>query len=236
MIKTVIFDLDNTLYECIGTDSIVVQEDMTPYVERSFGWSREEYEKRLEEVTEELIAIAGCTGTVRNRVIRYQLMMEKAGFPIHPYVMEMYELYWHGMFSRMKPYPGARELLEELRRRGIRIGIGTDLTAEIQYRKLMKLGLIDCIDFIVTSEEASMEKPSEIFFKRCAGKIRCAPQECLFVGDRIDKDVDGAFRAGMHALHFDAAKDSIKEKVLHFIETENPLRKSVARYKDGKRL
>ncbi|MBE5997557.1 MAG: HAD family hydrolase [Lachnospiraceae bacterium] len=200
MIRTVIFDLDNTLYDCSGTDREVTQEEMAAYVRETFGWSAEEYLRRLDDATEELIGIAGCTGSCRNRVIRYQFMMEDAGFPIHPHVMKMYEIYWEGMLRRMKPYPEVKEVLERLRRSGIRIGVGTDLTAEIQYRKMETLGIIPSIDFLVTSEEASLEKPTEIFFDQCRKKMRCRAEECLFIGDRIDKDYEGAKQAGMQAL------------------------------------
>ena len=213
MIRTVIFDLDNTLYDCIGIDRDVTRKEMAAYVREAFGWTAEEYLRRLDEATEELIGIAGCTGSCRNRVIRYQFMMEKAGFPIHPHVMKMYEIYWDGMLRRMKPYPEVKEVLRRLGERGIRIGVGTDLTAEIQYRKMETLGIIQSIDFVVTSEEASLEKPSEIFFEQCRKKMRCETEECLFIGDRIDKDYEGARQAGMQALWLNRESAEVPEGI-----------------------
>ena len=213
MIKTVIFDLDNTLYDCIGIEHDVTREEMAAYVREAFGWTAEEYLRRLDEATEVLIGIAGCTGSCRNRVIRYQFMMEKAGFPIHPHVMKMYEIHWDGMLRRMKPYPEVREVLRRLREGGIRIGVGTDLTAEIQYRKMETLGIIQWIDFVVTSEEASLEKPSEIFFEQCRKKMRCETEECLFIGDRIDKDYEGARQAGMQALWLNRESAEVPEGI-----------------------
>ena len=49
--------------------------------------------------------------------------------------------------------------MKELKKRKIRIGIGTDMTAYVQYRKLEAIGVTSYIDFIVTSEEAGAEKP-----------------------------------------------------------------------------
>lgn len=204
MIRTVIFDIDNTLYDCIGLDRVVTREVLAPYVEREFGWTEQMYLDRLRDATQEMIANAGCNGSCRNRLIRYQLMMEKAGFPIYPHALSLYELYWNAMLSHMTPYDGADALMRALKARGLRIGIGTDMTAEIQYRKLYSLGLIQHVDFIVTSEEVSQEKPSALFFRHCLKKARCAASECLFIGDVIEKDIAGATAAGMRAVWFNS--------------------------------
>ena len=210
MIRTVIFDIDNTLYDCIGLDRAVTREVLVPYLENAFGWSEREYLTRLGKATQEMIDNAGCNGSCRNRLIRYQLMLERAGLPIYPHALTLYDLYWKEMLRRMTPYDGAAEVMAALRKRGIRIGIGTDLTSEIQYRKLYRLGLIQYVDFIVTSEEASVEKPAELFFRHCLEKARCAPEECLFVGDVIAKDYQGAVSAGMQAVWFNSRSEPEK--------------------------
>ena len=43
--------------------------------------------------------------------------------------------------------------MQALKAKGVGIGIGTDMTAYIQYEKLEKLGLAPYIDWIVTSKE-----------------------------------------------------------------------------------
>ncbi|MCD7887241.1 MAG: HAD-IA family hydrolase, partial [Clostridiales bacterium] len=63
-----------------------------------------------------------------------------------------------------------------------------------------RLGLLDALDFVVTSEEAGVEKPDPGLFLLCAEKAGCLPEECLFIGDNLKKDVLGAQNAGMEAL------------------------------------
>ena len=46
-------------------------------------------------------------------------------------------------------YPGARELLEALHEKYIRVGVCTDLLAHIQHRKLRRLGMMDDVDCLV---------------------------------------------------------------------------------------
>jgi putative hydrolase of the HAD superfamily len=104
------------------------------------------------------------------------------------------------MMDEMTPAEGAAQLLDGLRERGIRLGVGSDMTADWQIKKLDKLKLLDKLDFIVTSEEAGVEKPELKLFQLCAKKAGCAMEECLFVGDNLKKDVLGALNAGMDAV------------------------------------
>ena len=47
-----------------------------------------------------------------------------------------------------------------------------------------------------------MEKPDFGVFRLCAYKAGCAMEECLFIGDNLRKDVQGALEAGMSALWY----------------------------------
>ena len=202
MIKTIILDIDDTLYEWAALDPVVVRDVMGPYVKEHFGWTVEEYYKRLYEATDELVAFSGTTGDCRDRIIRYQLMVEKAGYPVDPHAYDMYHLYWDTFLQRIRPYEGTIEALQALRERGIRIGVCSDNTAELQFKKLRVLGLGAYIDFVVTSAEAGIEKPDPKIFERALQKADCKPEECLFVGDVYAKDVLGPEKAGMRALWF----------------------------------
>lgn len=83
---------------------------------------------------------------------------------------------------------------------GLVIGIGTNMTAYVQYLKLEKLGLMPYVDFMVTSEEAGAEKPDRRLFDLCVGKAGCGAEECAFVGDSLRGDALGALEAGMRAF------------------------------------
>ena len=114
----------------------------------------------------------------------------------------MNELYWNILISAMEPSPHAEETIRALKKAGIRIGCGTDMTARIQFQKLERLGSLDAFDFLVSSEEAGADKPAPEMFALCAEKAGVLPEECLFVGDSRKKDVLGALNAGMHAAWY----------------------------------
>ncbi|MDO5628420.1 MAG: HAD-IIA family hydrolase [Mobilicoccus sp.] len=43
-------------------------------------------------------------------------------------------------------------------------------------------------------------KPYPPLYQRCAGRLGCAPEQTLAVGDRLDTDIEGANRTGMDSL------------------------------------
>lgn len=201
MIKTVIFDVDNTLYDFDRAHARAYAA-LAEYAEAELGLSGEVFVRKLKETGAGLQKYMGDVAAVHNRTIRYQNMLEDNGFPLHPHVLRMDGLYWDTLIREAVPSPGASEALRGLKGMGLRIGIGTDMTARMQFRKLTALGLMPYIDFLVSSEEAGAEKPSARFFSRCVTKAGCAASECLFVGDSLKKDVLGAMDAGLKAVWY----------------------------------
>lgn len=200
MIKTVIFDIDNTLYSYDAAHDVAFSA-LLDYAERELWMTRSRFIELHKDMKKHLEGQMGKVATIHNRIIRYQNLLEQAGLPIS-HALTMHHIYWDTLIGASVPTEGAAEVMAELKKRGIRIGIGTDMTAELQFEKLRHLGLLDYIDFMVSSEEAQAEKPDEALFRLCIQKAACAPEECLFVGDSLKKDVAGAENVGMHGIWF----------------------------------
>ncbi|HEY3921296.1 MAG TPA: HAD family hydrolase [Gaiellaceae bacterium] len=92
-------------------------------------------------------------------------------------------------------YPDARACLRELRRRGYQVGIAGNAVSAAY------AGLALDADFIASSAEWGVEKPSPLFFARVAEVCGCPPEKIAYVGDRVDNDVTPALAAGMVAVH-----------------------------------
>ena len=199
MMKAVIFDLDNTLYAYWPAHYAGFRA-LADYARDTLGIGPEELSALHREGDRLLRARAGeNAAAIHNRLIRYQLMLEKLGLPIF-HAPRMERRYWESFFAEVKPEPGTRETLLELRRQGLRVGVGTNMTAAQQYTKLELLGLPDAVDFLVCSEEVSAEKPDRRLFDCCVEKAGCRPEECLFVGDDPERDVLAALRAGLRPV------------------------------------
>lgn len=200
MLKAVIFDIDDTLYSFADAH----KQAMTPvcaYAERELGIKPENFCATYDRLLAFQLRYCGDTAGGHSRAIRFQLLLEERKLPLrHAAVMS--DLYWNEVLRGMVPNPGVVEFISALKARGIRMGVGSDMTADWQLKKLDRLSILDDLDFVVTSEEAAVEKPGIRLFQLCAQKAGCRPEECLFIGDNLKKDVLGAQAAGMKALWF----------------------------------
>lgn len=200
-LKAVVFDLDNTLYDYDAAHAPAF-EALTRFACREFGLTPEEFADRHRAAMRELARRCGANcAAVHNRLIRYQVLLEALGRPIG-YAPGMSRLYWSTLLDAMRVYPGAVETLARLRALGLVVGVGTNMTADCQYEKLERIGAMSQVDFLVTSEEVSAEKPDRRLFDACAAKAGCESGACLFVGDSLENDVRGALAAGMRAAWF----------------------------------
>jgi putative hydrolase of the HAD superfamily len=104
----------------------------------------------------------------------------------------------------------AQALLEALRSRGIKTGVilnswpdpGRVLRGDIE-----RAGLTGLLDTIVISSEVGMRKPDPGIFRLALEQLGVEPHDAMFVGDRLETDVQGAANLGMttvQALWFNA--------------------------------
>lgn len=201
MIQAVIFDLDDTLYDYKTLDQEAnrkVQDLVCKNLSIDETRYKDAYMQGRRETKEQL----GNVGASHNRMLYFQKTLEHLDCKPLSLSLQMYETYWGTFLTKMKLYPGARELIDRIHERGIQVGICTDLTAHIQHRKLKALGLTDDVDCLVTSEEAGREKPAPEIFAMCFQKLGRKPEEVCFVGDDYRRDIAGAAAAGMHAVWF----------------------------------
>ncbi|MBU5480460.1 HAD family hydrolase [Blautia sp. MSJ-19] len=207
MIKAVIFDIDNTLYS-YDENHMYGMQALADYCNRTFDISEEEMRNCYKKAGIIMIDRIGTdTAAIHSRMLRMLCMLELLGQPLFPHVRNMYHAYWDTLIAHAVPSPGVLEFLKELKDRNIRIGIGTDMTAYIQYKKLEAIGAAPYIDFIVTSEEAGIEKPAGRFFELCVEKAGVAAEECAFIGDNVRKDIEGAWENGLKGIWYTQEKE-----------------------------
>ena len=198
MIKTVLFDLDDTLYEFHSAEQ-TGRAAIRDYAARELGVDGDTFMAHFVEMLHLQMRLHGDAPGSHSRAIRCQLVCEKMGLPLrHAPIMN--DLYWNTYIAFMHPFPGIPELFRQIRASGRKIGICTNMTADWQMKKLSQLGLIDDCDFFVSSEEANAEKPARAIFDLSVEKAGCLPEECLFIGDNPVYDIKGAQAVGMNVL------------------------------------
>lgn len=88
--------------------------------------------------------------------------------------------------------PGAREILEYFRARGIKTAVASSTGRKRILSNLRQTGLDVFFDAIVSGQEAARGKPEPDIFLLAAERIGCAPGECY-----VFEDSANGVRAGM---------------------------------------
>lgn len=205
MIKAVVFDLDNTLYDYDAINEKAIENTCRWLCEKA-GVSREEFHRAFHEGRAKTKQHMRDCASRHNRMIYFQKTTECLNLNPVKYSLELYETYWGYMLDNMQLVRGADKFLDRLKCSGIKIAICTDLTTHIQHRKLRKLQIADYVDVFVSSEEADAEKPDSRIFKMVIEKLGIQPVEAIYVGDSYEKDIIGAKAAGMFPVWFNPHK------------------------------
>lgn len=192
MIKSVLFDLDETLFDRHGTLQVFLADQF-----QRFG-------AELGSVDEpdwvETFLQADNRGKLPKRDLYPQLLMRFRGrTDIAP---ELIEDYYTRSVTNAVPMQGMDALLDELAARGIELGIITNGETRLQTQTLNALNLPDRVSAILISEQEGCRKPDREIFERALNALGAEARTSLFVGDDPVSDVLGAHRAGMRTAWF----------------------------------
>ncbi len=98
-------------------------------------------------------------------------------------------------------FPGAKELLEGLRKKGKAVYLLSNAQALFTRPELEMLGLSGCFDGIMLSSEAGVKKPDPRFYLAMLQKYAIDPERALMVGNDDLADCHGAAAAGLDSRY-----------------------------------
>lgn len=199
-LKAVFFDLDDTLYTSFQAGDRYAYECMEKWAQKTFGEAGHGFDAAFLTARKQLAAEQPDMPPIHDRVLFAQRALENMGLNAVPHARKAAAVYWDAVFAKMTVRPGAPEFMDELHAHGIRIAVVTNMLADIQMEKLMRLGLSERIDYLVTSEEAGIDKPHRTIFDLAMRKCGVQPDEALMVGDNFTHDVCGAHEAGISGI------------------------------------
>ncbi|TMD11658.1 MAG: HAD family hydrolase [Chloroflexi bacterium] len=105
--------------------------------------------------------------------------------------------------DRMKPLPGAIELLGEIHRLGMRnvVASNTYWRDADSYREDFRLlGMAEHVDGIITSVDAGHLKPHPAVFEMAMRWAGVAADRCVVIGNREENDIEPALALGMWTI------------------------------------
>lgn len=198
----VLLDFDNTLY-AYEICNLAGMTAASTLAQRLLNLGEADFDQCFRDARTELKARLGNTAASHSRLLYFQRTIERAGFTSQPALaLQLEQAFWRAYMDAMKLYPDALNFLHDLRIAGVPAVIVTDLTTQIQMRKLVLLGLDRVVDWIVTSEEVGADKPDPRAFELALAKFGGVEGDVWCIGDSVEGDLVGARQAiGAITLH-----------------------------------
>jgi len=193
VIRCVIFDLDDTLYDCFG-------QRVRP-AHRHAAWAM---------VKAGLKAGVEAVYRARMKAFRHDPMLRH----IDPEVCRQFnaadpeaisraarDAYFNCPVTKLKLFRGARPLLRYLHARGVKIFVVSFGEPEIQRAKVRALGLEDepAIDRIFYADRDKL-LTKEAAFRKIQQELGFPPDEIMVVGDRPMREIRAGNELGMHTV------------------------------------
>ncbi len=107
---------------------------------------------------------------------------------------------WYEPLKRLaSTEPDIKETLGRLSNAGLKLGIisNTFVNSHSLDKHLAEVGILEFFEHRIYSYQYSFRKPDKRIFLAGAEMIGVAPENIMYVGDRVDKDVKGSAKAGM---------------------------------------
>ena len=199
--SVIFFDLDGTLYSYNKGHEAGLR-GAYPYWQNLTGQTYEEFIDRYHKSRANVKRFLQMTVGSHSRALYFQGMIDdnfKTSQPLH--IAELTQKYWDTFIDTIEPFEGVEEALDELRKNGHKLAIITNMSAEVQFRKLHKLKLDNFFEAIISSEEAGQEKPHPHIYLHAINRMKVKPQKCVMIGDDYRNDIEAAHYIGMKGIY-----------------------------------
>ena len=200
-ITTILFDLDDTLFDHMGTAraALATTASGRPTLQ---GVPVEMLYQHYSELLEELhpLVMMGRISYLEARQQRFARLLA----PYEPAASgaeaaQLAEQHYGHYQQLRRPLAGALALLQALKP-AYKIGIVTNNRTAEQQEKLRHLGMRHLVDALITSEDVGVLKPDPAIYQQALQRLGAAPAETVMVGDNWQADVVGALAVGIRPV------------------------------------
>jgi 5'-nucleotidase len=200
--KAIIFDTDNTLYPYPPSHDSAMKAVFIK-LQKLVGLDQSETSVVFDEARRQIKHQLVNTASSHSRLLYFQRMIELLGMGTRiSLALDLEQTYWRTFLTNAQLFDGVLEFLQVLKSKGVMTANVTDLTAQIQFRKMVYFNLGDYFDYIVTSEESGKDKPSSNSYKLAFDKLKIEPHEAWMIGDDVVNDMFGAKKFGLTTFFF----------------------------------
>ncbi len=212
MIKAVIFDLDGTI---ITEDHI--QEGLKYVYRRNSKFLKDislsAFLSANEKAVQHIIELRKKGSILLHQTgirIWYEVLSD-LNIPLSAeLVYSMYKDLQKFILENIKLDPEFIPLVEEIKAKGIKIGILSNGLFIERFERVAKVKIINYINVLVSSDMLGVEKPNIKIFKYICDLLEVDPKETVYVGNDSYQDIRGAQNTGMIPILL--AKKGVEEQ------------------------
>ena len=189
MIKSVIFDLDNTLIDFLRMKKLSCDAAVSAMIGAGLNVNKE-------MAMNELFSLYTKYG-MEDKLIFQRLLEKLEGNVNYEILASGIVAYRRVRSGFLEPYPNVGKVLYELKRKNIKLAIVSDAPRLKAWIRLVSMKINHYFDLVVTFDDTGEYKPSNKPFKIVFEKLNVKTEECLMVGDWPERDIKGAKQLGM---------------------------------------
>ena len=198
-IKVIIFDLDDTLYDCSGTLVVRGRRQVAKTIAKLINCSEEEAYQLQLDMEEKY----GVKANIYEKIVSHYHLPGT-------YAQELLEEFVHIDISDITVFPDVMDTMIQLKGRGYWMVLVTSGDKEIQRKKIDVLGLNNRYfdDIVIT--ERNKGQPKKACFQEIMKRYDLQAEEFVCVGDKIDDELTASKSLGMvtvmfeHGRHYNA--------------------------------
>jgi len=186
--KAIFFDLDNTLYDN-KQYFLGAFKDISNYLSKKYSISQGKVYKNLVTLWQEKTSAYPYL---------FNDLLEISGIKNGGLVEKIVKIF-NKYKGNLKLYSGVITTLQELKKRGYKLGIITDGNVKRQKRKIKLLGIKNFFEEIIYTKEIT-PKPSKKVFLVAIQKLKVNLKNAFYVADNPLIDFAGAKKIGMETV------------------------------------
>ena len=115
-------------------------------------------------------------------------------------------------------FDNVQKVISDLYQKGYKIGLVSNGKTPFQEHNFYALGLTQYFSTIIVSEAIGLRKPDKEIFAYACNQLNCSPSDCIFIGDNLKADIEGAKNVGMKTIFFNPnqiLKPPITDESIH---------------------
>lgn len=198
MIKTVLFDLDDTILDFQAAERTAIRATFDEVGAPSDDATLDRYSE-INRATWQRLERGELT-RCEVLVERFKLLFAELGIDVDPVGTQ--NIYEHRLSLEHPFIEGGRELLDALYGK-YALYIASNGTPLVQDRRIADSGIVHYFNGIFISERIGANKPSREFFDAAFAQIDgLSRDETMIVGDSLTSDVLGGINAGIRTCYF----------------------------------